>query len=256
MSRNGDEPRSYSGMYSTDLVKAKALDLLDEAMSHDAPWFLTAAPIAPHSEVVIENTTTVLPPKYADRHAHLFQSYEIPRDSTFNTQTSGAVSWIESLTELNDTVIAYDDEFQRARLRALQAVDEMVESLIEKLDASGILDNTYVFYTSDNGFHISQYRMHPGKSCGYGMFSVHYEVTSWLTLIAETDINIPLLVRGPGIAHAISVDGVSSHTNIAPTILSLAQAPRQLDGKIIPLFDVEPSQVSQEHAAIEFWGYV
>ncbi|KAF3021059.1 hypothetical protein E8E14_012526 [Neopestalotiopsis sp. 37M] len=154
-------------------------------------------------------------------------------------KTNGAVSWIESLTELNDTVIAYNDEFQRARLRALQAVDEMVEALIEKFDASGILDNTYVFYTSDNGFHISQYRMHPGKSCGY-----------------ETDINIPLLVRGPGIAHAISVDGVSSHTDIAPTILSLAQAPRQLDGKIIPLFDVEPSQVSQEHAAIEFWGYV
>ena len=61
------------------------------------------------------------------------------------------------LPRLNDTVIEYNDEFQRGRLRTLQAVDEMVENLIKILAKRGELDNTYVFYTTDNGYHISQH---------------------------------------------------------------------------------------------------
>ena len=70
-------------------------------------------------------------------------------------------------------------------MRALAAVDEMVGHLIDRLDAAGVLDNTYIFYSSDNGFHISQHRLHPGKMCGF-----------------ETDIHVPMVVRGPGIAVA------------------------------------------------------
>lgn len=69
------------------------------------------------------------------------------------------MSWIKRLPRLNDTVIEYNDEFQRARLRALQSVDEMVEKLIKTLENKELLDNTYIFYTTDNGYHISQYRM-------------------------------------------------------------------------------------------------
>lgn len=65
---------------------------------------------------------------------------------------------MKNLPMLNDTVIAYNDEFQRARLRALQSVDEMVEKLVTMLETKGLLDNTYIFYTTDNGFHISQHR--------------------------------------------------------------------------------------------------
>lgn len=69
------------------------------------------------------------------------------------------MSWIKRLPRLNHTVIEYNDEFQRARLRALQSVDEMVEKLIKTLENKELLDNTYIFYTTDNGYHISQYRM-------------------------------------------------------------------------------------------------
>lgn len=68
---------------------------------------------------------------------------------------------MKDLPLLNDTVIEYNDEFQRSRLRSLQSVDEMIETLINMLDDKGLLDNTYVFFTTDNGYHISQHRKRP-----------------------------------------------------------------------------------------------
>ena len=85
----------------------------------------------------------------------LYKLYEaspltFSRTANFNPDTPSGVGWVRQLPQLNDTVIAYHDEFQRSRLRALQAVDEMVEELIKKLDAKGLLDNTYIFYSTDN----------------------------------------------------------------------------------------------------------
>lgn len=47
----------------------------------------------------------------------------------------------------NATQEAYLDEFYRGRLRALQPVDELVEDVVNQLQAAGQLDNTYIFYT-------------------------------------------------------------------------------------------------------------
>lgn len=38
-------------------------------------------------------------------------------------------------------------------------------TLFNKLDEYGILNDTYVFYTTDNGFHIGHHRLQPGKEC-------------------------------------------------------------------------------------------
>lgn len=48
------------------------------------------------------------------------------------------------------------NDMQRHRMQALLAVDELVESLIVQLEKLGLLNNTYVIYTSDNGFHIGK----------------------------------------------------------------------------------------------------
>jgi N-acetylglucosamine-6-sulfatase len=171
MTRNGEVPVSYEGKYSTDVIKNKTLDFLDDAMSHDAPWFVVAAPVACHSNL-IENYDTgekfFRAPRWAKRHNGLFADAQVDRDDSFNTLTDGAAGWHKTLKPLNDTVLAYNDHYYVARLRALQAVDEMVEEFIQKVEAAGQLDNTYIVYTTDNGFHISQHAMSPGKECGYG----------------------------------------------------------------------------------------
>ncbi|KIW00572.1 uncharacterized protein PV09_07926 [Verruconis gallopava] len=247
MSRNGAPPVSYKGQYSPDVTAEKAYGFLEEATSHPEPWFLTVAPIAPHGNIVLggddgEALVTTDAPKYAPRHAHLFKDYIIPRDANFNPEKQGGVAWIKNLQRLNDTVIAYNDEYQRARLRALQSVDEMVEKLVKMLEAKNLLDNTYIFYTTDNGYHISQHRMHPGKECGF-----------------DTDIHIPLIIRGPGVAPGRVTNTVTSHTDLAPTIMRLAGESRDdFDGVAVPLGDDETMPGKEferhEHINVEYWG--
>lgn len=142
---------------------------------------------------------------------------------------------------LNDTVIAYGDQYQRARLRALQSVDKMVEGLVTHLESMGLLDNTYIFYTTDNGYHIGQHRLLPGKACGY-----------------ETDINIPLIVRGPHVAKNATKVAISSHADFAPTIMSLAgqqlDDKYEFDGVPIPIYEGFTDSPKQENVDVETWG--
>jgi arylsulfatase A-like enzyme len=159
-----------------------------------------------------------------------------------SSQTSGA-NWIRQLPRQSEENVEYNDEFYRSRLRALQAVDELVEGVFERLESHGLLDNTYVIYSTDNGYHIGQHRMQPGKECGY-----------------EEDINIPLIIRGPGVAKGVVSELVTTHTDLAPTILNLIrEAPRpDFDGLAIP---VTPHEIAaaieewHEHVNVEYWGF-
>lgn len=64
----------------------KAYGFLDEALEKpDQPFFLAIAPIAPHADMVQEPYSG-RPPKYAERHSHLFKDYKIPRTENFNPE--------------------------------------------------------------------------------------------------------------------------------------------------------------------------
>ncbi|KAL4806255.1 alkaline-phosphatase-like protein [Aspergillus unguis] len=241
MTRNGQKPVDYSGQYSTDLISDKAMGFLNDSLKNtDRPWMLTVAPNAPHANgsQTSQGVHWFGNPEYAPRHANLFKDYKIPRDKSFNTVIEGAIGWTKDLEELSQEEIDYIDGFQRDRLRALQAVDEMIDRLVSRLDDAGVLDNTYVIYTTDNGYHIGQHAMRPGKNCGY-----------------DTDVNVPLIVRGPGISKN-TVEVVTSHTDLAPTFLSIADAPARkgLDGKSILSANTQAENNRTEHVAIEYWG--
>ncbi|KAH7021905.1 N-acetylglucosamine-6-sulfatase [Ilyonectria destructans] len=110
----------------------------------------------------------------------------------------------------------YNDHDQQQRLRSLQAVDEMIHEPVTMIEATAELENTYIFFTTDNGYHISQHRMNPGKNCGY-----------------NTDSNVPFFVRGPGIEEGGIVDTVAGHIDVAATLLQLAGVEKQLNGEFL-----------------------
>ena len=141
---------------------------------------------------------------------------------------------------MNDTAIESGDNYYRQRILALQSVDDLVENIFSWLDKHPELaDNTYIIYTSDNGFHIGQHRLPPGKTCNI-----------------EEDINVPFFIRGPGIGKGKVYKKPTSHTDIVPTLFSLAniEPPLDFDGEVMPLFSSNGRSKS-EHVNVEYWGY-
>ncbi|KAJ5670827.1 uncharacterized protein N7477_006190 [Penicillium maclennaniae] len=236
--RNRDPPVSYEGQHTMDVITEKALGFLDDALEGDRPFFVTIAPIAPHSNVdpraIATGNITMSAPIALDRHQHLFENVKVPRTKHFNPDEPSGVSWVHDLPQQNQTVVDYNDYFYRSRLR----VDELVDDLVKRLEESDKLSNTYIIYTSDNGFHIGQHRLPPGKTCGF-----------------EEDIRVPLFIRGPGIPEGHLQDSVTTHIDLAPTIFNLAGIPPRpdFDGTAIPL-TLEFDGLRHEHVTVEFWG--
>ena len=234
-----------NGHYSTDLLAERIAGkggYIEHAAKHQKPWLMVAAPVAPHVQIGPKELGGVIPPVPHKKYKDLYQDYKIPRTPDFNPDTIGGASYYRHLPKLNDTMIEFNDEYQRRRLRALKSVDDMVGEIIEKLKATKQLENTYVVFTTDNGFHIGQHRMTGGKECGL-----------------ETTIRIPFAVRGPGVEAGSVNPAISNHVDMSPTLMAIAGAPSRpdLDGAVIPWTDTLGGlngEVRREHSSVEFWG--
>ncbi|KAJ1711082.1 gloeobacteria sulfatase [Aspergillus flavus] len=241
--RNHDAPVSYLGRHTTEVLTEKAMGFLEDALSGERPFFMAVSPIAPHSNMngtygAGSGPLWMDEPIPEDRHKHLFPEAKVPRKANFNPKEPTGVSWIHDLPFRNETEVDYNDHYYRQRLRALQGVDELVDSLVTRLEQSDKLDNTYIIYTSDNGFHIGQHRLPPGKTCGF-----------------DEDIRVPFFIRGPGIPEGAVEDSVSTHIDLAPTFYELAGIPLRDD------FDGAPMRILRnnmgtlhEHVTVEYWG--
>jgi arylsulfatase A-like enzyme len=117
-------------------------------------------------------------------------------------------------------------------------VDDLVDVLLDRLEESGDIDNTYIIFSSDNGYHIGQHRIPPGKSTGF-----------------EEDIRVPFFIREPGIPEGESIDSVTTHIDLAPTFFELAGIPlrKDFDGTPAPIAQTSAA-IKHEHVAVEFWG--
>lgn len=97
--RNHDPPVSYEGQYSTDVLAGKAYGFLEDAAASEKPFFLTIAPVAPHSNVKFvrghfneppeRDDVELSPPIPAERHRRLFESALVPRHANFNPEKAG-----------------------------------------------------------------------------------------------------------------------------------------------------------------------
>ena len=105
------------------------------------------------------------------------------------------------------------------------SVEDLLEQTITTLQETGELDNTYIFFTSDNGDHMGNIGL-PGKKTPY-----------------EEDIGVPLMVRGPGVPASEVRQQLVINNDFAPTIAELAgvTTPSFVDGKsFAPLLSSSP----------------
>jgi arylsulfatase A-like enzyme len=93
-------------------------------------------------------------------------------------------------------------------------IDIQLGRVLEKLDAMGELDNTFIFYTSDHGIAIGRHGL-MGKQNLY-----------------EHTWRIPFIVKGPGIKSGTRVEGNIYLADVLPTLCDLAgiEVPATVEG--------------------------
>jgi arylsulfatase A-like enzyme len=197
-------------VYLTDLLRRRGVDFINHAAVAGAPFLVEIATIAPHR-----------PSVPAPRDRNDFPGLQVPRDAAFDVPPANPPSWLGTRPALTQEQIDGLSREFRKRAQSVQAVDELVGQVRRMLRLRGLDKNTYVVFSSDNGYHMGQRRLLAGKMTAY-----------------DTDVRVPLVVVGPGVPHGRSTDALAENVDLAPTFERLAHVrpPRGVDGhSLVPL---------------------
>src|SRR5919107_947906 len=202
--------------YSTEVISREAQSFIDTSVDPNVgqgkPFFAWVGVSAPH-----------YPPTAAPLDLNTYNGLKAPRPLSFNEDdVTDKPPWIKSLPPLSASQIAQIDTRQKDRAETLQALDDLVEGVVNTLnttkapDGTITLNNTYIFFTSDNGFEMGEHRIFEGKREAY-----------------EESARVPLLVRGPGVAAGSTTDKLALNTDYLPTFTDLGgiQTPSYVDGR-------------------------
>ena len=228
---NGADQKAPSGQYQTDFLTTKALEYLKRTEEKDEqPFFLMVTPYAPHNVA-----------RYAARHASMFSSSGAPRTPNFDEgDVSDKPRHIRRIPRFTSATVAAIDNEYRNSLRALQAVDEMIEKLVQALSAQGELENTAIIFMSDNGLSTGAHRFND-KTAPY----------------AES-LDIPLYIRVPGGAKGVTLPHLVGNIDIAATIVEWAriETPAAIEGRsLAPLLSTAPPPIAswRNDLLVEYW---
>jgi arylsulfatase A-like enzyme len=209
--------------YLTDVLSNRAVQFMNK--SQGKPFLLEVATYAPHK-----------PSTPAPIDQNTFPTARAPRGPSFGRLPKNAPPWLARYGPLSPVDVAALDKEYRLRVESVQAVDRMIGRLQRDLAARGLLRNTYFVFSSDNGYHMGQYRMLPGKQTAF-----------------DTDIRVPLVVTGPGVPAGRVDSSLASSIDLAPTFEQIAGArttyPR--DGvSLLDLWHGQPAPAEWRKAAL------
>jgi N-acetylglucosamine-6-sulfatase len=214
-----------SETYSTTVFTNKAKRFIRKSAAAQVPFFLTLAYAAPHgggggSPGVSCNRGARPDPE--DLGALKGRKKPKLAPSFNELDTSDKPSPIADLAPLTEGQVRDTLRKRRCAWESLLAVDRGVDEILDELKKDGVRKDTYVFFTSDNGFIRGEHRIRSQKR-----------------FIYEESARVPFIVRGPGVERGESSTDVVSNADIVPTILEItgAQPGNPLDGvSLLPNF--------------------
>jgi arylsulfatase A-like enzyme len=210
-------------LYETDVLSRIAYEELSGTPA-EQPFYLQLDYTAPHGDF-----RRPAGPEPAPRDYTLFDGAPYPhsRSQGFNEgNVNDKPKFIREAPYLSpEEIHTYRVYYQKA-LASLRAIDDGVKTVIDTLGGLHRLRNTYVIFTSDNGFFYGEHRLTGGKFLAY-----------------EPATHLPFLMRGPGIKPGTSTGELAANIDIAPTILELAGVTpdKSVDGQSLVPFFRDPS---------------
>lgn len=187
--------------YLDSWLGRRALSLINGADGFDfagGGQFLYYASYSPHT-----------PYAYPDELEGTFADERYPRTPDFDEEdVSDKFGLTAQRPRITPEVETQIDETFRKRIRSVQVLDRWVADLVDTLRAQSALENTYIIFTSDNGYHMGNHRREIGKY-------THF----------QNDVLVPFYMRGPGIKPGSVFDDLAGNIDIAPTIAEIAGAP-------------------------------
>ncbi len=204
------EPTPTKG-YITDVLSEHAAQFIEK--DRQKPFALVLAHKAVHG-----------PFTPAERHKDLFTDETIPRAASADDDRQGKPALTFGQPEGAEAKAAAPKGNNTARnqLRCLMAIEDGMGRLLQALEKKGILDDTIVIFTSDNGYFWGEHGGLGDKRWAY-----------------EESIRIPMFLRYPKlVAGGTKIDGMVQNIDLAPTFLDLAgvSSPRPLPGRsLVPI---------------------
>jgi N-acetylglucosamine-6-sulfatase len=190
--------------YSTDVLAQMAVSFIDA--NADDPFFLVFTPFAPHAPAIP-----------APRHAGMFAGLPPWRPPSYlEPDTSDKPVWVNFVRSARESAppaeqaawAAGVDQLRISQLESLLAVDEAIGTILDRLDAHGLGNDTMVVFTSDNG----------------QLWGEHW----WADKFAayEESIRVPLVIRYPPLVPSAQQDArLVSNIDLAPTFADVGGAP-------------------------------
>ena len=215
--------------YLVDQLSAKGGSFIDASAKAKKPFMLEVATFAPHA-----------PYTPAPRYATAAKGVAYPRTPAYDATPTDPVSWLKGrapLTAGAEKKLAgnYDK-----RIEADLAVDDMIGHLQNRLQADGVANNTDIVFSSDNGYHMGEYRLLAGKQTAF-----------------DTDVHVPLIVSGPGIAANANSDRLASNIDLAATFEAIggaSAAPTEDGVSLLPVLQGQDPGSWQRAVLVEHHG--
>ncbi|KAG2489560.1 hypothetical protein HYH03_012011 [Edaphochlamys debaryana] len=226
---NRDTPRfmancrrreSFDKEFLELVIRRKALQYIDDAAASRQPFFMMINTFAPHDAIASAQAVPDVEPRYKD----LYGDVQLPKSSNFGVSVPKQIGYFWPVN--SDDIRAQITERYRARLRSLRSVDDTLGAVVSALACRGLLEDTVLVYTSDNGFKLGNHNIAQEKFTQY-----------------EEDVRVPFLMAGPGVPRgmATGMELQASMLDLTATIMWLAGASSQqhpVDGTPLPLPDL------------------